>query len=289
VVTPTDYPDYYKWMAGNEQVVIYTANRAACRQLAAAVDLIFCLDFNSYSRLQEFGKSVEQSAALKVMIDHHPEPEMSCDFVWWRTSASSTAELVFELISHLQCEHLVSSDAANCLYAGVLTDTGSFQHSIHDPSVFAMVAGLMRKGADARLVYDRIYNSYSAERLKFFGFAITERLQLFPEHRAAVMSVPLEDQLRFNVQLGDTEGLVNYPLKVKGIIFSALVIDRKELRKISLRSKGNFDVNQFVREHFGGGGHRNAAGANTQLSLAEASQKIIELLPQYSLDLNQQP
>ncbi len=288
VITPTDYPDYYKWMPGDAEVKIYTQNKPACRELVAQAEIIFCLDFNSMSRLQEFGKHTEASSAKKILIDHHLEPERFPDFMHWRTEASSTSELIVEFIDLLGDKSMISKESADCLYAGILTDTGSFQHSIYSPNVFHIVADLVERGADAKKVYDKIYNSYTPDRLTFFGFCLTERMKLFSELRCSVMSISLADQEKYHIELGDTEGLVNYPLKMKGFIFSALIIDRKEVRKISLRSKGDVDVNRFLREHFNGGGHKNAAGANTNMSLEETTEKLINLLPQYTNQLNQQ-
>lgn len=282
VITPSDYPDFLAWMPGNPEVVVFQKDKPQqAVSLINQSDIVFCLDFSSLKRINELGQFVQQSKAKKVLIDHHLEPEKFAEFEQWDEKAASTAELVYRLIRELKDEKLVDADIANCLYAGLMTDTGGFRHPNTTREVFEIAAALVAHGADPSYVSKLIYDTNTLERLRLMGFVLSERLNVLPQYRTAYIALSSEDLKKFGSQTGDTEGLVNYGLSIKGVRLSVLISDRKENIKLSLRSLGDFSVNDLARKHFEGGGHKNAAGGQTNLTLEETLKKFLELLPQY--------
>ncbi len=287
VITPSDYPEFLHWMKGNGQVMVYQPSKhQQIKQLVNAADVIFCLDFSSLHRINELGILVGNSGATKVLIDHHQDPEDFADFKFWSTDAAATAELVFQLIEALGEIDLIDPDIAEALYAGIMTDTGSFRHSNTTQLVHEITARLIGLGADTNKVARLIYDSNTIERLRFLGFALNQRLQVLDEYNTALFAISKNDLASFNSKTGDTEGLVNYALSIKGVILAALIIDRGELIKLSFRSIGDFSVNQLAQNHFEGGGHRNAAGGKSTLSLDETVEKFIGILPKYKTKLS---
>ncbi len=282
VITPSDYPDFISWMPGNKDVLIYQKEKSEkSAKLIGQSDLIFCLDFSSLNRINDLGEMVRKSPAKKVLIDHHLEPERFADFEQWDDTAASTAELVFKLIVELGDKHLVDADIADCLYAGIMTDTGSFRHSNTSHQVFKIASELVERGANPYKVSKLIYDTNTIERLRLMGYVLSEKLQVLPEYRTAYIVLSADELKRFGSQTGDTEGLVNYGLSVKGVRLSVLISDRRENIKLSLRSLGNFSVNDMARTHFEGGGHRNAAGGQTSLTLEQTVKKFLDILPLY--------
>lgn len=286
VITPSDYPDFLSWMHGNDEVFIFQKDKAEkAADLINKAEVIFCLDFSSLNRINDLGEMVRKSDAKKVLIDHHLEPEKFADFEQWDQTAASTAELVYQLIAELGDEALIDKNIANCLYAGIMTDTGGFRHSNTNHKVFKIASELVAKGADPSNVSKLIYDTNSLERLRLIGYVLSQKLQVLPEYRTAYMVLSAEELKRFGSQTGDTEGLVNYGLSVKGIKLSVLISDRRENIKLSFRSLGSFSVNDLARKHFEGGGHRNAAGGQTNLTLEQTLQKFLSLLPEYKNQL----
>lgn len=282
VITPSDYPDFLTWMPGNSEVLIFQKEKPkAAEAFISQCDIVFCLDFSSLQRINELGRMVEKAAAKKVLIDHHLEPEKFAEFEQWDDTAASTAELVYKLIRDIGDEDLVDQNIANCLYAGIMTDTGGFRHPNTTYEVFQIASALVAHGADPSGVSKLIYDTNTLERLRLMGFVLSEKLNVLPEYRTAFITLSAEELKKFGSQTGDTEGLVNYGLSIKGIRLSALISDRKENIKLSFRSLGNFSVNELARKHFEGGGHRNAAGGQTNLTLDETVKKFLDLLPQY--------
>lgn len=282
VITPSDYPDFLAWMPGNSDVLIFHKDKPkAAEDLIRQAEAIFCLDFSSLKRINELGQMVEKSGAKKVLIDHHLEPENFADFEQWDTAAASTAELVYRLIAELGDENLIDENIANCLYAGLMTDTGGFRHPNTTIDVFNTAAALVQRGADPSKVSKLIYDTNTLERLRLMGYVLSEKLHVLPQYKTAYITLSAEDLKKFSSQTGDTEGLVNYGLSIKGIRLSVLISDRKENIKLSFRSLGEFSVNEFARKHFEGGGHKNAAGGQTNTTLEETLKKFLDLLPQY--------
>ena len=286
VITPSDYPDFLTWMPGNADVLIFNHDKVKdFENIISQSDGIFCLDFSSLKRINELGHLVAKSSAKKVLIDHHLEPEDFADFTQWDDAAASTAELVFGLIRELGDEDEVDRDIANCLYAGLMTDTGGFRHSNTTKKVFDTAAALVGHGADPAKVSKLIYDTNTLERMRLMGFVLHEKLNVIPEYRTAYIGLRIEDLKKFSSQTGDTEGLVNFGLSVKGVKLAVLISERKENIKLSFRSLGDFSVNDFARKHFDGGGHKNAAGGQTTLSFDETLKKFLALLPNYKNEL----
>jgi len=279
VISPTDYPDFLKWMDGNDEVIIFNeGGEEKSAKLVAEATLIFCLDFSSLHRINELGEEVRASGAKKVLIDHHLQPEEFADFVQWSTNAAATAELLFELFCELGDRHLITKSIAEALYAGIMTDTGSFHHPNVTQNVFRVCGELIELGADTARVSKLIYDTNSVDRMRFLGFALSERLTVLPELKTAYFVISADDLKKYNSRTGDTEGLVNYALAIEGIIFAAVIIDRTEAVKMSFRSIGDFSVNNFARKHFEGGGHKNAAGGKSDESLEDTVARFSSLI-----------
>lgn len=280
-IAPSDYGSHLTWMQGNDQVINYEAEGKRSRELVKEAEVIFCLDFNHLSRIEELGHFVNKSEAVKVMIDHHPSPQDFADFTISDTSASSTAELIYDLIVDMGDEEKINLPVAEALYTGAMTDTGCFQFSSTTARSHQMVAALLEKGIRHYEIYDAVFNNASENKLRFFGFCMHEKMKVYPEHQAAIIYVSEPEQQRFKIQKGDTEGLVNIPLQMAGIKMSAFMRSHNGLIKISFRSKGDMDVNTFARKYFEGGGHKNAAGGKSSLSLEKTVEKFESAWPEY--------
>jgi phosphoesterase RecJ-like protein len=285
VITPSDYPDFISWMDGNAEVMALGRDAKSSKQKVEEelnqASVIFCLDFSSLKRINDMEEGVRKATAVKVMIDHHLEPEQFAQFEQWDPHSASTAGLIFELIEQLGDKNLIDAGIANCLYAGLMTDTGGFRHNNTRYKEFMIASELVSRGANPHEVAKEIYDTNSLERLRLTGFVLSEKLKVLPEFRTAYMTLTADELKRFGVQTGDTEGLVNYGLSIKGIKLSVLMYDRKDEIKLSLRSLGDFSVNEMARAHFNGGGHRNASGANTKMSLEDTVKKFLSILPEY--------
>ncbi len=281
VITPTGYPNFLNWMQGNGDVINYLKAEAQSHEMVEKADIIFCLDFSSLHRINSLGDHVRASKATKVLIDHHLDPENFADFVSWSTKAAATAELVFELIRDLGDVDLIDKNIAECLYAGIMTDTGMFKHPNTTKNVHLITAELIDLGADISKVARMIYDTNSVNRLKFTGYALSQRLVVMAEYKTAYFAISASDLKKFKYQTGDSEGLVNYALSIKGIMFAALIVEREDMVKLSLRSKGDFPANEVAKNYFEGGGHKNAAGGKSDLSLVETVEKFKKILPEY--------
>ncbi len=286
-ISPTDYPNFLNWLPGNESVLVFQKESPQKTEKAIAeASLIFCLDFNNLSRIFELGDMVRKSSAIKVLIDHHLEPEQFADFEQWDGTAASTAELVYQVIHELEDDDLIDQPIAENLYAGLMTDTGGFRHSNTSHKVFLVAAELVAHGAEPAKISKLIYDTNSLERLRLMGFVLAEKLQVLPEYNTAYIVLTADELKKFSSQTGDTEGLVNYGLSVKGVSMAALIYQRKDMIKLSFRSFGKFSVNDFARKHFNGGGHKNAAGGQSDLTLDQTIKKFLDLLPEYQAGLN---
>ena len=284
VLMPSDYPKFLKWMPGNDCIIRFDKDTESFRSALNAADVLFSLDFNTTSRVNDAEEAILGFKGFKIMIDHHPEPDDFADHLMSDTSACSTAELVIRFIEQMGGQ-VPNADCATCLYSGILTDSGSFRFPNTSAQTHRYVAKLMDAGLDHSLVYDQIYNRTSEGRLRLLGHSINEKLTVKADLHTAYINLGLKDKQRFNFQKGDTEGTVNQPLSIDGIIFSVIFIEDTDKVKISFRSIGDFDVNKFARTHFNGGGHRNAAGGRSDASLAETIKEFNRILPQYTEEL----
>jgi phosphoesterase RecJ-like protein len=280
VITPSDYPSFLTWMKGNEGVLNYEnpeQQKEAIAKIEEA-DMIFCLDFSALGRLQDMAQLVRDSKAYKVNIDHHQDPEDFADFTFLSTAAAATCELIYDLIVKIGDKDLLDSDIAECLYSGIMTDTGGFRHPNTTKNVHLVTADLIGLGADNSKISRLIYDTNSVEKLKFLGFALSRRLVILPELQTAYFTISKKDLKKYNSQTGDTEGLVNYALSLDGIKIAALFTERKDAVKISFRSTEEVSVNKFAAKFFEGGGHKNASGGKSDLSLEETALKFEKLI-----------
>jgi phosphoesterase RecJ-like protein len=287
VIAPNDYPDFLKWIPGQDQVIIHESDRTKAESLIENADIIFTLDFNALHRAGDMETGLANSKAIKIMIDHHQQPDSYADYMFSDITMSSTCEMVYRFISMLGDTAAIHDQIATCLYAGILTDTGSFRFSSTTSTTHLVTADLIAKGADHSEIYNAIYDTNSYERLQLLGVAL-KNLNVLPEYRTAYITLTQEELNAANFRKGDTEGFVNYGLSIKNIIFAVIFIEHKQegIIKISLRSKGDFSVNEFSRENFGGGGHTNAAGGKSDLGLNDTVEKFISILPRYKHTLN---
>lgn len=286
VITPNDYPDFLHWLPGNKKVIPYSQNPKKVAALITKSDLIFTLDFNNYSRLEGLGDLLAKSTAKKIIIDHHQQPDNYATLYYHDVQAGSTCELIHEFICGLGGKKLIDKDIASCIYTGIMTDTGSFRFDSVTPTTHRVLADLLDTGIKPSDIHSAIYDTYSESRVKLLGYCLTEKMVVLPEFQAAYISVTEKELAKFNYQKGDTEGIVNYPFSIKGIRFCAFFSEGEGKIKISFRSKGKFDVNQFARKHFNGGGHINAAGGRGNVSdLQKTIKEFLELLSTYKKDL----
>jgi len=282
VIAPTDYPDFLSWLPGNENVIIYTEHREEAAALIADAKLIFCLDFNALSRINDMGELVGESNAYKIMIDHHLEPADFDDYRHWDINACATAQLVYDfIVNQLHHKELVNKDVATCLYTGIMTDSASFRLPNTTSGVHRIVADLIDAGAVNWRIHELVYNSASENRLRFLGHCLANCLEVLPEFNTAIIAVNKHDLERFDVETGDTEGVVNYALSMASIRLAAFIVERSDRVKLSLRSKGEFPANEICKKYFNGGGHRNAAGGHSEGSLEQVIQQFKQILPEY--------
>lgn len=287
VITPTDYPKFLHWMQGNDEVIVFNeGNEEQSEKLVKKADVIFCLDFSCLSRINELGKLVDDANAVKVLIDHHENKQDFADFELWDTKAAATCELIYDLIEKFGERYLIDKGMAEALYAGIMTDTGSFRHPNTTRHVHEIVAHLIEFGADVAKVSKLIYDNNTVDRLRFIGYALSKKLEVLPEYKTAYFVITADELKQFNSRNGDTEGLVNYALSIENITMAAVIIDRPDGIRLSFRSVGDFPVNEIAAKYFEGGGHKNAAGGSSNLSLEETEKKFLELLPQYKEQLH---
>jgi phosphoesterase RecJ-like protein len=275
VISPTNWASFLNWMPGADHVLDYEKNVGKCDECIETADWIFCLDFNTLSRTKSMEPSLMASKAERILIDHHREPQTEV-FAYGVSDIkkSSTAEMVYDFIIGAGYGDLIDTNIAECIYTGVMTDSGSFRFPSTSSDVHRLVAFLKDKGLQHGKVHDAIYDNFSENRLRFIGNVLLNRMSIFYEYNTALIAIPQADLVKYDIKTGDTEGLVNYPLSIEGIRMAAIIIDRGEERKCSFRSKGNVDVNTFARTYFNGGGHFNAAGGQTLESLEMAVEKF---------------
>lgn len=286
VISPTNWAAFLDWMPGCSHVLDYEKNREKCDALIANTDWIFCLDFNTLSRTKRMMASLQQTKAVKILIDHHQEPETEA-FVYGMsdTSKSSTCEMVYDFIKGSGRLDLLTNEMMQCLYAGVMGDTGSFRFPGATATVHEMVAEFKHRGLKHTNIHEQVYDNFLEGRFRFIGHVLLHRMEINYELNTAFIWVSKPDLLKYEIKTGDTEGLVNYPLGIQGIKLAAIVIDRDEKRKWSFRSKGSFDCNTFARLHFNGGGHFNAAGGETDDNLETTIQQFKSVIQEYRTQL----
>lgn len=275
VVSPTNWATWLNWMPGTDLVIDYELTPEKAHHALDGADWLFCLDFNIFSRTKHLSEKLYEFKGTKMLIDHHQQPDVaSFDYGISDTAKSSTAEMVYDFIVQSGHSDKINTPIAECLYAGVMADTGSFRFASTSASVHHMVAFLKERGLEHSKVHENIYDNFLENRLRFIGHVLLNRMNVFYEYNTALIAISKKDLLRFQIKTGDTEGLVNFPLSIQGIKLAGLVIDRDEERKWSFRSKGGFDTNTFARKYFNGGGHFNASGGRSNDSLEKTVEEF---------------
>ena len=288
VITPDAFPHFLEWMPGADLILNYEKEQEACIKKIEEADLIVCLDFNALKRIGDMAEHIQKSKAYKINIDHHQDPEYFADYNYINPKASSTCELVYEFIYNFtESKENVDQNVAACLYTGIVTDTGSFRFSSTSSNTHRIVADLIDTGIDSSLIYQNIFDNYSEDRIRLLGFALSENLKIFPDIATAIIHLSEEDMNKFQLQKGDTEGLVNFPLSIATMRLAILIKEKEGQIRISFRSKGNFSVNEFARKHFNGGGHNNAAGGVSNLKIDETIKELVEKLTKYKQEILQ--
>ena len=287
IISPTKYPEFYHWMDGHEEVIIYSHHPKQSARALEESDLLICMDFNQLSRLGDMKALVESYQGKKVLVDHHPYPGNFTDLVISDISYSSTCELIFSILQSTEFAPYIDKNAATSFFTGIMTDTGSFDFSVSNPNTFEVVAQLTRMGIDQQDIHSKVYDNFSADRMRLMGFCLSNRMTVYPEYHTAAMYITLEDQKAFNFKTGDNEGFVNMPLSINGVVFSALFTEKEKYIKVSFRSKGEFAVNEVCEKYFNGGGHRNASGGELYASMQETLLKFQSILPEFEEKIKQ--
>lgn len=280
VVLPNTPPSFLHWMPGYGQAIALDRQPAESRSAIANAELLFCMDFNRGDRVSQLEESL-RAASFRVMIDHHQDPEDLARITFSDVKSCSTCQMVVDIVTALDREDAIDADAATCLYTGIMTDSGSFRFSSTAPHTLRVAARLMELGAVPDHIVSAVLDDNTEDRLRLLGFALSERLVVLPELGTALITLSKEDLARFNFKPGDTEGLVNYGLSIRGIRLAAFFAERGDLVKVSLRSKGMLPVNRFLAEHFEGGGHINAAGGQAKDTLKNVVARFQAALPAF--------
>lgn len=281
IVLPSDYPDFLAFLPKVSDIVIYDDETEEARRAIDAANLFFILDFNSFDRIDKVADGLDKDNRPRIMIDHHLFPEPVADHMFSDPSSSSTCEMVYKFIDDLGHAGWVTKDVADCLFTGIITDTGGFKYAT-SPALFRTVAKLLEAGADDYKIQDNIWNSMTEKQLRILGHCLANQMEIMKEFRTGIIWLTKEDYEHFNIQRGDTEGIVNYVLRMPGMMVAAFIHEQPTIVKMSLRSKGEMDVQQICKAHFRGGGHRNAAGGASFAPLGSTINKFKKLLPDYA-------
>lgn len=282
VMVPNSFPYFLRWMEGASEIDVYEYNPPAGQRILATADLIFCLDYNIFKRVGPMAPYIENSQATKILVDHHLFPGEGFDVIISHPEISSTSELIFRFLSQAGEYGKLTRREAECIYCGMMTDTGGFTYNSGDPEIYEIISLLLRKGVNKDDIYSKVFNNYSETRFRLLGFTLSERMTTYPELHSALLHLSRDDQSRFQFNKGDTEGFVNYPLSIKEIIFSTFIREDDELIKLSFRSQKSFPCNEFAAEFFNGGGHLNASGGEFYGTFEEAVRIYNEGLKSYA-------
>lgn len=279
-ISPNACSANLKWIPGTDTILAYEndTEKKKCDHAIKEAELIFCLDFNALSRLESLGEVIRQTKAIKVIIDHHQQPEQFAQLTFSNTAYCSTAEMVYDIIADLELTRLIDEKIAELLYIGLATDSGFFQFNNATVNAHQVAAALLAKGVRPDYISEKVNNNFRETRLRFFGYCLNEKLKLIKNGQVAYMLVTQQEIKKFNLQAGDSEGLVNYPFKIEGVMLSVYFSEEPDRIKISFRSRGAIDVNNFARTYFEGGGHFNAAGGKSKIGPEKTEQKFLEAI-----------
>ena len=281
VIIPNELPSFLKFLKGSKDVLDYEKYPDYCAQLIAEADVLFCLDFNTPQRTGELAPTLTGAPGKKVLIDHHPEPNPLFDLQISYPQISSTAEIVFRIIARSGDFELITKECAEAIYTGMMTDTGGFTYNSNNSEIYFIISELIKKGIDKDWIYAQVYNTYSEDRIRLMGYTLYEKMKVYPDCGTALITLTDEELKRFNYKNGDTEGFVNIPMSIDGVVFSTFIREIKGMVKLSFRSSGNFPTNTFAAAHFNGGGHENASGGEFCGSLDEAVTLFEKALTEY--------
>ncbi len=281
VVFPSEYPEFVAWLPDAEKIHIYDVDPDEAADVVNRADIVFCLDFNSLDRIDKLGELISPLNVPKVLIDHHLDPDYFAEYMLWRVSASSTSELIYDFMELFDGMQEMDKAIGECLYTGILTDTGSFKYNT-SPRLFKIVGDMLERAqVDDVKIQDLVFNCMSEKHLRLLGHCLKNRMEILPEYQAGIITLTRKDYEYFDIQRGDTEGIVNFLLKIKGIKMAAFITEQPTIVKISLRSKGDLSVEEIAKKHFKGGGHKNAAGGSSYQGLRGTVLKLKEVLPQH--------
>jgi len=286
VLIPNELPSFLQWMPGLDQAIIYSEDSEKGNSLISSADLIFCMDYNAIGRVKLFADQIRASQATRILIDHHIQPENEFDLVFSEIAVSSTSELLFLIIAAAEFAVGITKEMAECFFVGIMTDTGSFSYACNRKETFEIAASLISTGIDVEHIHRMVYDTYSESRMRLLGRCLETNMKVLPGFATAYIWLTKEELEEFNYQQGDTEGVVNYALSIQNVAVAALFTERDDRVRVSLRSKGEFSVNEFARSHFNGGGHRNAAGGDIFKSMPETLAWFESLLPAYSIAIH---
>ena len=286
-IVPNQFPGFLSWIPGAGEMLIYEDNAKACQQVLREAELVFCLDYNALNRVGALTDVLKKTEAPRILIDHHIEPETaSFAFCFSTTNTSSTAELVYDFMELMGDTDKIDREIAECLYTGIITDTGSFSFSANNEKTYRVTAELIRNGLDALKIHRLIYDTFSENRLRLLGHAISNRMLVWDDLHTALIYFDKNDLKKFHYQVGDAEGIVNFPLSMEKINLSILITERDKKIRMSFRSKGEFSVNELARKHFSGGGHKNAAGGTYYKSVQQTIEAIETIITGIKNELN---
>ncbi|MFA5419713.1 MAG: bifunctional oligoribonuclease/PAP phosphatase NrnA [Bacteroidales bacterium] len=287
MIVPNKFPEFYEWMPGSNLIINYEKEAKKAQKLLKEAEVFFSLDYNALSRIGPVAEFVPSQPATRILIDHHIDPERDkFDYCYSDTAFSSTGELVYSFIESLGDTQFIDKSVAEAIYTCIVTDTGSFSFSCNRPETYEITAKLLKLGIDAEKMHRLIYDTFSEQRLRLLGFAISNRMIVWDELHTSLIYLTKADLNKFKFAVGDTEGLVNYPLMMKKVNLSILITEKDNKLRLSFRSKGNFSVNDLARKHFNGGGHRNASGGNVTKKVDELITELKTVLSDYSKELD---
>lgn len=285
VIVPDAFPDFLKWMSKSDEIIYYDTQSEISENYIEQADLIFSLDYNALNRIGDLGKVIGESSAAKIVIDHHQDPQEFADHYFVDVECCSTAQLVYEFIEKLNDLNKLDSTIGECIYCGIMTDTGSFRYPSTTSKTHQIIAHLIDLGVNGSKIYQAVYDTYSEQRLRLLGYALTEKMKVFSDWNVAYISLSQEELKKYDFKKGDTEGLVNYPLSIKGIKMAVLLTEKEDAVNFSFRSKGDFYVNKIANQYFNGGGHIYAAGGRLETSLEEAIEQLEKVIEEYKDEL----
>jgi bifunctional oligoribonuclease and PAP phosphatase NrnA len=282
LILPGNFPSFLAWLPSSSEIIIADKEPETAKTNLLEANIIFCLDFNDPARAGNLADTLIASKAIRILIDHHPNPLKQFNYMFSDTNVSSTAELVYEFIVSLNKQNILDLNIAECLYTGIITDTGSFSFACNYPSTYYITALFIEMGLDGELIHRKIYDTYSEDRMRLLGYCLSKKLVVMQDHNTAYISLSADDLSRFNYAEGDTEGVVNYALGVKGVKLAAFFTERSDQIKISFRSEGEINVNVLARKYFKGGGHKNASGGNSKDNLPVTIDKFEKVIAEVS-------